>query len=147
MIVADTANLERIIRAAAMPARVELNSQFNALLSFSESLERRRVEIRRVSYADLTASQVDELVRADALAASVAGDLAPYGARRKAIERREADALAAIAQTRAALLTWAQTHRSLAQAVRERREPDLDALTSAIADLSILIAHMREIRP
>lgn len=144
LIVADTADLERIVQAAAVLARVELTSEFDELLSFSSSIERRRVEIRRVSYADLTVSQADELVRADALAASVASDLAPYKARREAIDTRERDAIGAIAQARTALLAWAEAHRSLAQSVRDHRAPDLDALTEAIAELAVLIARLRD---
>ncbi|MBX3389109.1 MAG: hypothetical protein KF691_06595 [Phycisphaeraceae bacterium] len=146
LIVADTADLERIVRAAAVLARVELNAQFNALLSFSESIEQRRVEIRRVSYAELTVSQADELVRADALAAATAAELAPYRARRQTIDTREADAIAAIAETRSALIAWAESNASLAKAVRENREPDLEALTSAIAELTTLIARLRGIQ-
>lgn len=144
LIISDTHDLEKIIRASAVRQRLALTDEFNDALAFSQSLDRRRDEIRRLSYSELRTSDLEELSRIDTLKASVAADLAPYSSSSASINQRESDALDAIRSTRGAIETWADAHRSLAQTASADQPPDTAQLIEAIAQLNTLIVRMRD---
>jgi len=145
LIVADTADLEQIVRASAALQRLALAEEFNEPLAFAESIDRRRSEIRRLSYGELRPSDLEELQGIEGLKASVASDLALFFARRTSINQRESDALRAIQSTRSAIQAWAEAHRNLARSMHERQPADITQLTEAIAQLQTLIVQLRKL--
>jgi len=145
LIVADTGDLETIIRASAVLQRLDLAENFNEPLAFAESVDRRLSEIRRLSYGELTPGDLDELTRIAALKASIATDLAPYFAQVSTINQREADALEAIRSTRVAIESWAKSHQTLALTVRTSTPPDTTQLIEAIANLNALLIRWRAV--
>ncbi|MGH7241931.1 MAG: hypothetical protein ACREJD_00755 [Phycisphaerales bacterium] len=116
-VIADTSDIETIIRASAAVERLEFAEKFNDSLAFSQSINRRRDEIRRASYAELTPSALDELARIESLRSSVQADLTPYFEKLAAIDRQESDAIHAINEARDAIESWAAAHRSLASSI------------------------------
>lgn len=144
LIISDTHDLEKIIRASAARRRLALTEEFNDALAFSQSLDRRRDEIRRLSYSELRPSDLEELARIDILKASVSADLAPYSSSTAFINQKESDALGAIRSTRGAIESWADAHRSLAQTASTNQPPDTTQLIEAIAQLNTLIVRMRD---
>lgn len=143
LIASDTDDLEKIVRASAACQRLARTEEFNAALAFAESVDRRRNEIRRLSYSELTPSDLQELAQIDALKASLSADLAPYFAGIATIDRRESDALHAIRSARSAIESWAHAHRTLARTARTGQPPDTSQLIEAIAQLNSLVARMR----
>ncbi|MBX3378820.1 MAG: hypothetical protein KF805_01890 [Phycisphaeraceae bacterium] len=143
VMVADTEDLQSIIRVAAAMQRADLVAEFDESLAFSRSIDRRRDEIRRVSYGELKPAEIEELARIDALRSSVGADLAPYFARLQSTIQRETTALAALEAVRAAIEAWATAHGALALSVRKNQPPDTAALAEAIARLHVLITRLR----
>jgi len=140
LIVADTADLEKFVHASAALQRLDLAAEFNEPLAFAESVDRRRSEIRRVSYGNLSPADLEELTRIEGLKASIASDLAPYFSGLASIAERESDAITAIRSTRSAIESWAAVHQSLAQSTRDHQPLDIDRLTESIAKLQSLLA-------
>ncbi|MBL8886296.1 MAG: hypothetical protein JNK16_06515 [Phycisphaerales bacterium] len=140
LIVADTADLEKFVHASAALQRLDLAAEFNEPLAFAESVDRRRSEIRRVSYGNLSPADLEELTRIESLKASIASDLAPYFSGLASIAERESDAIMAIRSTRSAIESWAAVHQSLAQSTRDHQPLDIDRLTESIAKLQSLLA-------
>lgn len=141
LILADIGDLESIARAGASLQRLELTAEFNDALAFSASLDRRRSEIRRVSYVDLTPSDFDELARLGVLRASLATELEPYFARLAGINTQESNVLSAIEMSERDIRAWAAAHQRLVDAARAREtiEPSSPAL--AITDPRTVAAH------
>lgn len=142
LILADTDDLENIVRAVAVLERAEIVEKFDGPLAFVRSLEQRRDELRRVSYSQMQGPQLEELARIEAIRAPFVEELAPYFDGLRSIEADEEMLLASIGAVRDALLAWSGAHADLARAARADQPVDVEALAEAIARMHALIERL-----
>lgn len=141
LILADTVDLESIVRAGASLRRLELAAEFNDALAFSASLEQRRNELRRVSYTELTPSDLNELERIGQFRAALATELEPYFSRLAAINAHESGSLDAIGAFGAGIEAWAASHQRLVAAARAENSFEPATASGAIADPRAIADH------
>lgn len=145
LMVADTHDLESIIRAAAAIRRLERVRAFDEPLAFRRTLRARQSELREKPYKSLSSDETAELDRLSALLAPIEAELTTYNQAVAAIDRSETLQIEVIVQTRDAIASWAKAHNALALALVERRPFNADSLVNATLELRDIVRLLKSI--
>lgn len=145
IMVADTHDLESIVRAAAAIRRLDQIREFDEPLAFRQTLRVRQSELREKPYKSLTSDETAELDRLSDLLAPVEAELTTYNQTVAALDRAETLQIELIAQTREAITSWANAHSALALALAERRPFNADSLVNATLELRDLVRLLKAI--